>query len=84
MGERHIRIAIAVSLAAVLAIILIAPNYDIDPTTLRDNSVPQTLASAALLQLSPATLLTIAAAPELLSLPTPCSDLVAVTCTRLC
>ncbi len=83
MGERHIRIAIAVSLAAALAIILIAPSYDIDPTTLRDNSVP-TLASAALLQLSLATSLTIAVVPELASLPMPCSDLVAVTCTRLC
>ncbi len=75
--------AIALLLAVGLLVVLVAPAYDLLPTTAGEKSTPQ-ITMAAAVGLLPLTLIVLAfaAGPDIM--PAFSSDLVTLTCTRIC
>ncbi len=81
--NRRIQLALAVLLAAAVAIVLVAPSYDLLPTTLGDKPAPH-VAVVAVGILLPSAVIAIRLAAQVAGGLTSSPGVAALTCVRIC
>ncbi len=81
--NRRIQLVLAVLLAAAVAIVLVAPSYDLLPTTLGNESAAHVAVVAVGILLLPA-VIAVRLAAQVAGGLTPSPDVVALTCVRIC
>jgi hypothetical protein len=80
----QLQCVLLILLATAIAVVLVAPSYDLLPTTLRDTSRPHIFFPAALEPNLRHFVMVVSAAPLFADAGTLSCELLSLTCTRLC